>query len=92
MSKQPAIYLSALQVQNACNATGIIQSFARDVLKIREDMAAREESQATEFVNKHPVIVLYVHQLSFLMGQPGVSDEVYHPAYTICEERSKDLT
>jgi hypothetical protein len=44
---------------------------------------AREQGQGTDYVNSHPIVRLYVEQMSFL------SRADYSQSYKACLERSK---
>jgi len=69
-----AIWQTALDVQNACNASGVIKSLAHAVDAIWKE--AHGTGQGTDFVNKHPIIVLYLEQLAHLSGAT-----LNHPYY-----------
>ncbi len=62
----PQDYRDALEVQNACNLSGIVRSFSRATEKLWAEARARGEG--TEFVNRHPISVLYAAKLANLSG------------------------
>ena len=55
----------ALQVQDACNLTGVALSFARAVCDLREHLATLPDRP---HVSEHPVTVLWVDKLASLAG------------------------
>lgn len=59
-------YQDAINVQNACNASGVAQSLASVIKEI--------EAESTDERNTHPIVKLYVYKL-FLLAFP----EVEHP-------------
>jgi hypothetical protein len=63
-----ADWQSAIDVQDACNLSGVVHSLARLLPKIRE------EAHSTTLVNEHPIVVLYVNKLASLSRQSGNDD------------------
>jgi len=85
------IYRRALESQSACNASGLLNDLSKTILP-----AIWEEAQqlggGTEYVNHHPVIFLFLHQLSFLAGSENFSDKHsarWDECYKICTEKSQ---
>lgn len=74
-------YEMALLSQSACNLSGLVHSLAYAVELIWEE--ARAQGQGTDYVNSHPIVRLYVEQMTFLCK----SD--YSASYRACLERSK---
>jgi len=66
---------SALDVQDACNLSGVVHSLSRILPKIRED------NPSTGLVNEHPIVVLYVNKLASLSRQQDDSYESFTKAY-----------
>ena len=54
----------AIQVQDACNLSAVVRSFA----KVTEDLwiLARERGEGTDWVNNHAVTRLFAHKVSLL--------------------------
>ena len=76
---------NALYAQSACNLSGIVHSFSRDVTQVREKL--REEGKEdTEDVNEHPVCVLYAAQILYLSGGGLYPSEEYRKAYEWAQE------
>ena len=71
----------ALLTQGACNAGGLVHSLHRAVERLQEEM--HTEGRGTEWLNRHPVLVLYVTQLAHLSG--SASDERWREAVEACE-------
>lgn len=57
----------ALNVQMACNLSGIVHSFSKAMTTLRE--IAREEGwESTDKLNTHPVAILYSSKIASLTG------------------------
>lgn len=77
-------YRDAIQVQNACNLSGVALSFVKALEDIR--LAVCAQGGGTDAVNRHPVVQMYVCKLHDLAGM-GFSDlEAYNSAYAACEK------
>lgn len=57
----------ALQVQDACNLSGVVLGFGRAVLRLRQVLEA-EGSCSTERLSRHPVCVLWSNKIQSLTG------------------------
>jgi hypothetical protein len=69
---------NAIFAQDACNLSGVVRSFARDTEVLWE--VARLLNEGTEFVNRHPVSVLYSNKISALSGSEDF--ETFSKAYS----------
>ena len=56
----------ALSSQNACNLSGVVHAFARAC----EALWDQPECSGTDWVNGHPISVLFAAQISYLSGTP----------------------
>jgi hypothetical protein len=74
-------YQAALDVQSACNLSGVVRSFADIMPKIWDE--ARKQGKGTEWVNNHPICRLFAEQIAFLAGGMG-----YSQAHKDCKECS----
>jgi hypothetical protein len=74
-------YEMALLSQGACNLSGLAHSLAEAMGLIWEE--ARNQGQGTDYVNTHPIVRLYVEQMTFLCRAD------YSASYRTCLERSK---
>jgi hypothetical protein len=74
-------YETALLSQSACNLSGLVHHLSKAMELIWEE--AGEQAQGTDYVNSHPIVRLYVEQMSFLCRAD------YYARYKVCEERSK---
>lgn len=76
---------AALDVQTACNLSGVVRSFARITETLWAE--ARNRSQGTEWVNKHPIAQLFAVQIAHLAtGCCLIGDSFdYHKAHAECE-------
>ncbi len=72
-------YQEAIDVQNACNLSGVVHSFSRAMTKIWES-----NKTGTEEANTHPIARLYAEQVMHLSGA-GMGDSfTYSAAYQHC--------
>lgn len=85
-----AIYKSmasnAIQVQNACNLSGVVSSFSRVFVVLWEQ--ARTIGQGTQWVNNHPICILFSTQIAFLSGTSPIGcddQEKWARAMRYCE-------
>jgi hypothetical protein len=77
-------YQTALDVQSACNLSGVVRSFAEVMPKIWDE--ARSQNQGgTDWVNSHPICRLYAEQIAFLAGKMD-----YFDASKECREKAKE--
>lgn len=72
----------ALDVQDACNLSGIVFSFAK-IMQVICDEATRR-GEGTDWKNQHPITVLFVDKLAQLAGV-GTFHAAPH-AYEACKK------
>lgn len=77
------IYKDAIQVQDACNLSGVAHSLCEAMKVIREE----PDCNGTDYVNRHPVVTMYLSKMADLNGMSINSGE-FNAAYQICKERS----
>lgn len=65
----------SLDCQDACNLSGVVISFAKgmDVLWAE----AREHGHGTGWINRHPIVTLFIDKLASLNGSQGDSSVVF---------------
>ena len=84
MPLTPKDYERAITVQDACNLSGVAHSLAELLPRIREE----PDCTGTDFVNSHPIVVMYVNKLSSLSGaENGLA---FSTAYEECKRRACD--
>jgi hypothetical protein len=66
----------ALDVQNACNLSGVLHSFNAVIDDVWAE--AHEVGKGTDYVNTHPLVRLWVDKLAHLSGIQGMQG--YSPA------------
>lgn len=71
---------SALDVQTACNLSGVARSFAEVMAALR----ALPECTGTDWANRHPVARLYAEQIVHLTGAGMGDADSYIHAYDEC--------
>ena len=59
-------YETAMHVQNACNLSGVVRSWAEMMPKIWAE--ANANSLGTDYVNCHPINVLFASKVASLTG------------------------
>lgn len=55
----------ALDIQDACNLSGVVHAFSRTLTDLRE-IARAEGWEGTEAISKHPISVLYASKIASL--------------------------
>lgn len=82
----------ALQVQDACNLSGVVHGFSRAVTELREILRATGGDLSTAAVNQHPICCLWASKIHAL-ARMGLSDqEQFRIAYEACEEIADAVT
>jgi hypothetical protein len=80
----PKIYWEeAIQVQSACNLSGVVLAFARAISEISSE--AFRLNHGTDWVRKHPISRMFAEQIFYLTE--GTS---YSTSYDICEEKIEE--
>ena len=74
---------AAVAVQNACNLSGVVHSFSRDISRLRE-LLNEEPNFSTTKLNQHPVSVLYASKIASLTESE--SCEAFSKAWSWCSE------
>lgn len=77
----------ALDVQNACNLSGVVYSLATCVGDLWEE--ARRLKKGTDWVNQHPIVQMYVDKLSSLTGLHNVLGKAYCDMFDLVEQMAK---
>jgi hypothetical protein len=76
----------ALQVQDACNLSGVVHAFARAM----SDLLKHPECTGTDWANTHPVAVLYADKIAHLTGTQSLDTEKIWDAYRFAQELIKE--
>lgn len=82
-----AMAQSALDVQSACNLSGVVRSFAEIVHAMR-----MEHGMDTPTCNTHPVCILFAEQIAHLTTHSTIGGDAYFGASRECERLAKDET
>ena len=75
-------YKDALSSQNACNLSGLAHSLAALTSRIWDE--ANRRNQGTEWVDRHPLIRLYLEQMVFLNCGAMIDGDSYRSASAFC--------
>lgn len=71
---------SALDVQNACNFSGVVKSLAGEIIDALW-VEARLQNQGSQWVARHPITTMYMLKLAEMNG----FDSTLNPAYELAE-------
>jgi hypothetical protein len=77
-------YQDAVVAQSACNLSGIARSLNGVLTRIWNE--ARDKGQGTDYVNQHPIVVLYVAQMLLLSTGQLMAYTNYSAACQRCTE------
>jgi hypothetical protein len=86
MAISKRIYQMALDSQSAVNSGALIHGLGYAVDTLQKE--AHSTGQGTEFVNTHPIIILFLEQLAHLSGAM-LNHPKYTEAYKACEDGAK---
>lgn len=76
----------SLDVQMACNLSGVVHSFQVVLTKLWA--YANENKKGTDWVNQHPISVLFVDKIADLTGIDHSNHaEPFHTAYNWASDR-----
>jgi len=81
----PKHFKTALQVQDACNLSGVVKSFDEALTAIWVE--ARSTGKGTDWVNTHPICVMFSDKIRALT-KSGYN-EVFRKAYDACWDGAK---
>lgn len=69
---------TALEVQDACNLSGVVHSFSEDISTLRKLFP----NEGTAFYNRHPVVVMYASKIASLTACEDLT--TFADAYEQC--------
>ncbi|MEA1878665.1 MAG: hypothetical protein U9N86_17620 [Bacteroidota bacterium] len=75
-------YKTAITVQSASNLSGVVHSFSEILTRITKE--AQEQGKSTDWINQHPICILFAEQIQHL----ATGKIRYITAYEICEDRA----
>lgn len=85
------IYRLALQVQNASNINGVVNSLATQIIPgIREEQGYRD--QGMPYMASHPALILFLDKLVSMTNAGWIHDSGAYisQAYDLCHAREND--
>lgn len=74
----------ALAAQNACNLSGVVHSFSQTMTELWAH--AHANGEGTDWVNTHPVSILYSAQIAWLSSGAIADSDLYYKAHNACSE------
>lgn len=75
MKELKDLAIEALQVQDACNLSGVVHGFSRAITELRR-ILENEPEFSTDKLNTHPVCLLWADKIASLTGIQGDSNEL----------------
>lgn len=88
-------YQTAIFIQNACNLSGVVYAFSRVMSKIWVEARRKggvetntATGKGTDWVNTHPIAVLYADKIADLSGSRQSGRFVN--AYGVAEDKGKE--
>lgn len=74
----------AIDVQDACNLSGVVHSFSRVMTELRE-LLSKEEGFSTDKLNQHPICVMFSNKIAILCDSESAVK--FNRAYEFCKEQ-----
>jgi hypothetical protein len=76
----------ALAVQDACNLSGVVHSFAKAITHLREALP----NAGTDEINAHPVCALWSDKIAHLTGTQTFGQDAVMRAYKWAHDMTRD--
>ena len=76
-------YQDAIDVQDACNLSGVARSFVQAIDWVRK----QPEYAGSEYERKHPIIVMFVSKLASMVDVETM--EAFGKAYAACKDEAR---
>lgn len=73
----------ALDVQDACNLSGVLTAF-KDIVHDTLWPEAKQLGKGTAWVNQHPICTLFLYKLMALNGHEDIGSDYYYQADKEC--------
>lgn len=73
----PELAREALDVQDACNLSGVVHGFSRAITALRECLP----NAGTSEINSHPICVLWADKIAHLTGTQNIGNDRTMRAY-----------
>ena len=80
-------YLEGLQVQNACNLSGVVHTLSPVVSKVWDE--AHELKKGTDYVNTHPLVIVYLDKINSLARIQGDAGSIVNEAFAFVEKQAE---
>lgn len=83
MKSMQELCRGAIQVQDACNLSGVVHAFSTAITDLRAHLSSQPDF-STDKLNQHPVAVMYASKIASLTGcENGMA---FAHAYSECED------
>ena len=84
------IFRNAIDAQEACNLSGVVHQFSRDMRIVCEEVRSKSGG-GTDAINRHPVCRLYAEQIAWLSGAGSCANHSsYLRAHDECKRRAAE--
>jgi hypothetical protein len=82
----------AIQVQDACNLSGVVHGFSRAITELREILRATGGDLSTDAVNTHPICRMWASKIHDL-ARMGFGEHVaFSNAFYLCSNLAEGKT
>jgi len=85
---EPSDFQIALDIQDACNLSGVVHAFSRIMGKICRE--SDRNGQGTEWKNTHPISVLFASKIASLTNSEDFLK--FGDAYNACRAEAEKLS
>ena len=79
---------ASVDIQGACNLSGLVHSFARLMPELRS-LLEKEPGFSTEKLNQHPIVRVYLDKMCSLARVQDLGNVEIGKAYDFCEKLTK---
>jgi len=82
----------ALQVQDACNLSGVVHGFSRAITELREILRTTGGDLSTDAVNTHPICKMWASKIHDLTRMGFGDADSFSDAFYQCSNLSEGKT
>ena len=75
-----------LDVQDACNLSGVVITWAVAIQELRETLRVAELPNGTDDINRHPINVIWCDKCAHLTGIQAEPESMAADAYAQCRD------
>jgi hypothetical protein len=82
----------AIQVQDACNLSGVVHGFSRAMTELREILRATGGDLSTDAVNTHPICRMWASKIHDLARMGFGDSDAFSNAFYLCSNLAEGKT